>query len=229
MFRRYLKTTPKITIHSKTYNSLDLMNAFFGKKASYSYGLKGDWGRNRQVRKVELLIKQAGMIPFYDLKNEVQRFTVLDKAYQHHINFDSVSTDTHDLILLGKLHSSLTDLEPFKPPEYSQIMSEFRDDFENLKPFRDWSPALKLEYNQRLKKIAEDWSQTGEIPSLGITIEWLESVSPKTFTVRLLDGRIVGEVNYLTDKQLKDVITRQFSMSQFIDYLVSYIARELEI
>ena len=101
-----MKSDVKVTILGKTFNSFKLVEKLWGKKGTYIL----DWDSNRDVRKVEILIKQAGMIPYFDIQNEVERATVLDRLFQHHIRFDEVSTDTIDLILLGDLHPVLNDL-----------------------------------------------------------------------------------------------------------------------
>jgi len=45
--------------------------------------------------------------------------------------------------------------------------------------------------------------------------------------VRLLDGRIVGEVNYLNEQELKSVETKELTMREFIDYTIDNVAIQL--
>ena len=131
------------------------------------------------------------------------------------------------------MHFVLGYLEPLKPPEYSQVMREFRDDFEAIKPFRDWNPHLKSIYNQRIREIVRSWRECEEIPSLGITKKWIkeeaENKYTKTYKVWLLNGRIVGDVNSLTLEQLQDAEYRILSINQFIDYIINHIADKIGI
>ncbi|TKJ20475.1 MAG: hypothetical protein CEE43_12415 [Promethearchaeota archaeon Loki_b32] len=129
------------------------------------------------------------------------------------------------------MHPVLGWLEPLKPPEYSQVMRDFRDDFESIKPFRDWNSHLKETYNQRIREIVKSWRANKEIPSLGITQKWIkdEESKSKTYEVALLDGRIIGEVNVLSREQYRGVEFRNLSIREFIDYIINHIADKLGI
>ncbi|KKM94692.1 hypothetical protein LCGC14_1195750, partial [marine sediment metagenome] len=226
-FRRFLKSIPTISIQNKSFDPLSLIEAVYGEKRDYASGINGDWKSNNKPRLVELLIKQAGMIPSYNIRNEVQDATITDRISQHHILFDKISTDSIDLILLMKLHTMLTPLELFKPLEYSEIMRKFRDDFEKIMPFRHWNSDLKEKYNRQIKQIINEWKCNREIDLLGITAEWLSKFSGEVFKLRLLDGRIVGRVNYLNPNQLKNVITKHLSMEDFINYIIEHIENKI--
>lgn len=227
-----MKNTKETIVLGKTYNLLGLMLKMFGKETDYSIGKDGDWRKNSIPRKVEILIKMAGMIPYGDIRNEVEPFSkglITSHLEQHHYWYEKRSTDSMDLILLGRLHTDLTALEPLKPPEYSAIMSEFRIDFEDAQPWRGWSPRLKEQYNNRIRQIIDQWRNTGEIRFLGIDRDWFRKYDKKLFKVNLLNGRIVGEVNYLTSQDQSNIVKRDLKMRQFIEYVIKNLAQKLGI
>lgn len=120
---------------------------------------------------VELLIKQAGLLPAGQYGEGADYYDVSGHKFRHHFKYYKPSIDPLDLILLGSLHYKYTNLEPLKDLDYYNRMQYIKNGFEQGIPPSFWEKELQDLYIKRLKDSIIEWETTGKIGFIKVRIE----------------------------------------------------------
>ena len=157
--------------NSRTWPGIHgVLNLYIGNGESLDYD--PSWKNPDVVSKhyVELLIKQAGLLPAGQFGEGAEYYDVSGYKFRHHFKYFKPSIDPLDLILLGSLHYKYMNDEPLKDLDYYNRMQYIKNGFEQGIPPSFWEKELQDLYIKRLKDSIVEWETTGSIDFIKVRI-----------------------------------------------------------
>ena len=163
---------------------------------------------------VELCLRQGGLLPAGVRGEKAEDFNIEDPKNRHHIDFNQLSKDVKNLILLGKMHSKFTRLEKADDIGYKNLTQGFRDDFEAARPLSIWDSELQDVYIERLKEFVIEWESTES------SIRYTNSKGKKVDFIKIVYRKRTYNIQGMLDKG--------WITPDFVDAIIQDIRQKLE-